>query len=342
MGSGMNEYKYNKLDQNESIFTYRSDYITPISAMNVLSPNEVTKRAGLLAESTVFKNILTPERLETMEPNDLHQVLLYFITQLETGKLSQDKQAIKKDIKKIGHELYSSILSPKWTDVNNKGIYRIGTFMTYLINKNQQRYLEDSLIFEFETFFYDPSPEKTIDRMKTVGLWYLLTDLNAATIDRDPRRALTTRFEHLLLTMRASNLRLIDTDNLCLRVGITEYKAWRLQTDNEFIDIAGTNYESYRGEDMKVMYRTEKQNKCANYVVKIFNTASQSWTTIPEYLLPLHASLKEAKNQSEQQNILSRAFGQSYFALFEIVDSPSVKNTNTSTASGITSTGSIE
>ena len=38
--------------------------------------------------------------------------------------------------------------------------------MTYLINKNQQRYLEDNLVFEFDTFFYDPSPEKTIENMK--------------------------------------------------------------------------------------------------------------------------------------------------------------------------------
>lgn len=40
--------------------------------------------------------------------------------------------------------------------------------MTYLINKNLQRYLDDSLVFEFETFFYSPSPEITIDRMKKV------------------------------------------------------------------------------------------------------------------------------------------------------------------------------
>ena len=60
--------------------------------------------------------------------------------------------------------------------------------------------------------------------MKTLGLKYLLVDLNAATIDRDPRRALTTRFEHLLSTMKAKNLRLADTDNMCLRLALDEYK----------------------------------------------------------------------------------------------------------------------
>lgn len=43
--AGMNEYKYNKLNQNESIFTYRNDYVTPIATMNLVDPNAVVKRA---------------------------------------------------------------------------------------------------------------------------------------------------------------------------------------------------------------------------------------------------------------------------------------------------------
>ncbi len=314
--SGMNEYKYNKIDQNESIFTYRSDYITPIATLNVVDPQAVVKRAGNLASSVTFKKILSPELLSSMSAADLHKILLYFISQIESGKKIDDKKNIEKDIKNIGHELYSSILSPKGSDVNMKGIYRIGTFMTYLINENRKRYLDDSLIFEFETFFYDPSPETTVNRMKKVGLGYLLTDLNAATIDRDPRRALTTRFEHLLLTMRAKNLTLVDTDNLCLRVAISEYKAWKLKTDTEFIDIAWTNYESYRGSGS--VSRNEKQTKCGIYIVEMLNNSSQSGATLPAYLEPLHTSLTSAKTQTEQQSVLSQALGQSYFALFEI------------------------
>ena len=195
--------------------------------------------------------------------------------------------------------------------------------MTYLINENSKRYLEDSLVFEFETFFYDPSPEVTIERMKKVKLGYLLTDLNAATIDRDPRRVLTTRFEHLLLTMRAKNLRLVDTDNLCLQIALGEYKAGKLQTDTEFIDIAGTNYESFRGPNMKVVYRNEKQNKCASYMINMINDSSKNNTVLPPYLVPIRDGLiKAANNASEQQAIISRALGQSYFALFEIIDTP--------------------
>jgi hypothetical protein len=342
--AGMNEYKYNKLNQNESIFTYRNDYVTPIATMNLVDPNTVVKRAWNLAKSVAVKKILTPERLETLSTTDLHQILLYFKTQIEGGKITQDKKNIEADIENIGNELYSHILSPKWDEANKKGIYRIGTFMTYLINENGKRYLEDSLVFEFETFFYNPSPEITIDRMKKVWLGYLLTDLNAATIDRDPRRVLTTRFEHLLLTMRAKNLKLVDTDNLCLQVALGEYALWKLQTDDSFIDIAGTNYESYRGPNLKVVYRNEKQSKCATYVINMINESAKNGTALPSYLIPIRDNLIKASwNNTEQQNIISRAFGQSYFALFEILDTPiiSVKPPITEQWSGTINTGSI-
>ena len=42
--------------------------------------------------------------------------------------------------------------------------------MTYLINQNRERYFDDSLVFSFETFFYDKDHELTIDRMKKLGL----------------------------------------------------------------------------------------------------------------------------------------------------------------------------
>ena len=96
--------------------------------------------------------------------------------------------------------------------------------MTYLINENRKRYLDDSLLMTFGDYLYDPSPEKTIDRMKSLGLRYLLVDLNAATIDRDPRHALTDRAEKLLITMNASNLRLVNTDNFCIELAISERK----------------------------------------------------------------------------------------------------------------------
>jgi len=54
--------------------------------------------------------------------------------------------------------------------------------------------------------------------MKEFGLKYLLVDLNAATIDNDPRHDLTRRYENLLKTFTSDNLNLIETDSICLKV----------------------------------------------------------------------------------------------------------------------------
>jgi hypothetical protein len=47
-------------------------------------------------------------------------------------------------------------------------------------------------------------------------------DLNAATIDKDPRHDLTRRFEGLLNTFKSSKLELIQTDSLCLQMALEE------------------------------------------------------------------------------------------------------------------------
>lgn len=40
--------------------------------------------------------------------------------------------------------------------------------MTYLINKNRERYYDDSLLMSFEKYFYDEKPETVTERMKKI------------------------------------------------------------------------------------------------------------------------------------------------------------------------------
>jgi len=60
--------------------------------------------------------------------------------------------------------------------------------------------------------------------MKKLGLSYLLVDLNAATIDRDPRHDLTRRYEEMLKTFTSNKLKLIETDSICLKIALEDYK----------------------------------------------------------------------------------------------------------------------
>jgi hypothetical protein len=235
-----NEFKYNLLGQEESIFAYRQDYITPISTMNLQDPKLAIERAKKMAQTNELQQFFTDDRLKDIDMSEFTQILFSLMKNKNTN--------VANDARNVGNTLYKMALYPaKYAPdlINTGGIYRIGTFMTYLIDKNRERYYEDSLIFGFDTYFYAADREKTVERMKTLGLKYLLVDLNAATIDKDPRHALTTRFENLLDTMKSKQLRLVDTDNICLRFSLDEAKKGKYQTRDAFIGIAGTNYESY-------------------------------------------------------------------------------------------------
>ncbi len=305
-----NEYKYNVLTQDEAIFAYRSDYITPISTLNIASPQKVIEEIAKLPLSTEIQKFFTANS-SRLTIADIHSLII---------KLrEQNKPQLKKDAKAIGNILYSRILYPSKADANTGGIYRIGTFMTYLIDNNRKRYFDDSLVGAFGTYIYDPSPEKTIEHMKTMGIKYLLVDLNAATIDRDPRHDLTSRFEKLLLTMRAKNLRLIDTDNQCLELAIDEYRDGKLQSVDAFIDIAGTNYESYRTG--AVIPRNQKLYNCHNYIITKLNgsgTLSPSLESVKQAIVTNNIQ----GNPEKLGQLLASYAGQGWFALFEITDLP--------------------
>lgn len=100
--------------------------------------------------------------------------------------------------------------------------------------------------------------------MHRLGIKYLLVDLNAATIDRDPRRALTTRYEHLLATMRSKYLSLVATDNICLRFALDRSKYEDTKDINEYLTLAGTNYHGSVGSDN--LSRNDKFTTCANLI----------------------------------------------------------------------------
>jgi hypothetical protein len=319
-GAYYNEYKYNILSQEESIFAYRSDYLTPIATMNLIDSSKATEGIEKEMKSSIMKNFLSKTNLSDIPLDQLHGfVMKYRWT---------DDLDLKKDVLTLWQSLYEKILYPTGGNVNTAGIYRIGTFMTYLINKNNTRYFDDSLVMAFRDYFYDSSPEVTVERMRKMDLRYLLVDLNAATIDRDPRHDLTTRFENLLLTMNAKNLRLVSTDNFCLELALSERKRWKIASDEAFIDIAGTNYESYRNGIQ--VNRNQKLGQCHMYIIKLINENRAGEYPKIKQIADQIIATNAAQNVDKLQEILSRYVWQSWFALFEILDVPVETESNVS------------
>ena len=308
-----NEYKYNTLTQEESIFAYRSDYLVPIATMNLKDISKIFDGIETKMKSKQMKEFLKETDIRTLPLDALHGSFIMKYRNVT------DKD-FREDVKVLGQHIYSQVLYPPADNQNTGWIYRIGTFMTYLINENRKRYLDDSLLMIFNDYIYDTVPEKTIERMKKLGLKYLLVDLNAATIDKDPRHALTERAERLLLTMTASNLRLVNTDNYCIELAISERKKGKLLTEKEFIDIAGTNFESYR--DGSMVYRNQKLANCHSYIIGIMNTKRASEYPLIEAIQSEIIQTKAAQDTQKLQEILSKYVWQSWFALFEIIDTP--------------------
>lgn len=174
------------------------------------------------------------------------QQILNEVTRTDLTKLGlsqMDTISIQSEARTILRDLYEMVLYPAKNTKNSAGIYRIGTFLTYFIDNNRSRYYDDSLIFNFDKYFYDTDPKVAVDRMKKLGLKYLLVDLNAATIDKDPRHDLTRRFENLLNTFKTDALELIQTDSLCLRIALEE------KDPTTYMTYAGVNYESYTKDE---------------------------------------------------------------------------------------------
>lgn len=329
--AGYNDYKYKVIDQDTAIFLYRSEYFVPIAALNTTS-TESAIRAMIDASGDIP---LTYESIQNTSLEDIHYTLIGLYQQIISSMRSTpippaDLKKQMSDVNNMMHALYSSVLYPNKEIANTEKIYRIGTFMTYLIHKNRARYYDDSLVTGFETYFYDKNPETTITRMRNIGIKHLLVDLNAATIDRDPRRALTTRYEHLLATMRANNLKLIATDNACLQFALHLWENNEISTVEDFVSLAGTNYESYAQDESGnpvIITRGMKQNECANRLIASVHAGKslpQTWP-LRNIIYNIEQASQYQDNKNAYQQALSHAvapLGMSYFALFEVLDTP--------------------
>ncbi|MDQ7023225.1 MAG: hypothetical protein Q9M97_06935 [Candidatus Gracilibacteria bacterium] len=150
--------------------------------------------------------------------------------------------------------------------------------------------------------------------MKDLGLKYLLVDLNAATIDQDPRHNLTKRYENLLKTFTSDKIELIETDSICLKMGIENYK--KQKDINVFIALAGVNYDSYN-EKGERYGRNDKKIECYKKVIDLFNLNKIDGNNY-NYLLHLKPYLDKLDTENEKINLLYKNFNYSGKVLFKI------------------------
>lgn len=316
--AGFTEFKSGKLTQEEGIFSSHPDYFTILATLNIESEKEVFD--GTIADMTnpSLRKIIEGNLRDEPTLGKLQRILSELTrTDLTKLGLSQmDALSLRAETRAILGKLYKTVLYPSKDIKNTAGIYRIGTFLTYFIDNNRSRYYDDSLVMNFDKYFYDADPNTTVERMKKLGLKYFIVDLNAATIDKDPRRDLTRRFENLLKSFRSDKLELIQTDSLCLQIALEE------KNPETYMTYAGVNYESYKkneeGKEM-VTSRGEKQFQCYNHILELIKGGKVTEKNY-SYLVPLVKYLDQnpPKNQSEMVKVFQSYVTHGYLVLFRI------------------------
>lgn len=107
-----NEYKYNTLTQEESIFVYRSDYLLPIATLNLKDP--------VLAYKGITENLTSKEMKNFFATTDVNEVPIDSLHMFLTKYRNTNISSLKSDIQKIGQSVYKNVLYPTKENENTK------------------------------------------------------------------------------------------------------------------------------------------------------------------------------------------------------------------------------
>jgi len=304
--AGYINYKLWKLTVAEAPFFFHREYLPILFTLNI-DDVHIEKFINNSINWDQIKSIIKDNNLEK-NITGIQQLLIQIISdeKIDFSLRTQAQLSLQK--------MYKNISEPNKQYKNTSWIYRIGTFLKYHISENNKRLVEDSLISIFDTYMYDEDPNITIWRMQKLGIKYLLVDLNAATIDKDPRRALTQRYENLISSFTSDKLELVDTDSICLKLGLSNYKKdWDKES---YIHLAWVNYDWY-SSDWKTVRRTDKLMSCYNSIISLVNSWSVTATNY-DFLYPYVKYISELQTTEEKINFLHKHLWHGYKVLFTI------------------------
>lgn len=290
-------------------FVYHSEYLKILYALNIYN----TKKEAFLNE---YINDDIKKAVSWITKMDIYSVKAILV------KIIKDKNWLSKSAQTSLTRIYKYISNPPKKYRNELWIYRIGTFLAYNISENNKRLLWDSLIFNFNNYIYNKDINKTVSNLKKLWAWYLLVDLNAATIDKDARHNLTKRYEKLLSTFRSDKLKLVETDSICLKVALESYnKSSKTKSDiKNYMTVAWVNYESY-DKNWKQINRWKKLYACYQ-VIKWLIENNYINKNNYSYLLNIdnyiRSNLDKFKSQDQLFLFLQKYVPHGYKVLFKI------------------------
>jgi len=247
--AGYQDYKIGAVNEEVAVMTYHPEYFPIMYELNI--SDDVKKDFFIEYRNRVLSALSTTKDFNQILPQIQSYTSMVEVHKLivELARVDFPEWNINSQIQDIRQDLYELVIYTPQDFKNVKNIYRAGTFLKYFISENNTRLLEDNLIMKFDTYIYSDDSSTTTDRFKKLGLDYILLDLNAATIDNDPAKDLTRRYENMLWFVAGENIELIETDSICLRIAKDNY----LRTNDMewYLTIAWVNHSSSISQSQK-------------------------------------------------------------------------------------------
>ncbi len=238
--AGYSDYKVGRMSEEVALMTFHPEYFPIIFETNIKEDKrddifkEYRNKLLRILDGTNYYDPLLPQIQSISDMGWLDRVIT------ELSRISLESAWKDNALKELRQDLYKWVIYPEKDLKNDVFIYRVWTFMKYFISDNMSRLLEDSLLTNFQEYIYNDDTNISYERMKTLGLEYLLIDLNAATIDKDPAKKLTQRYENLLSIFTHPKITLVETDSICLKIALSSYSIdWNEET---YLALAGVNY----------------------------------------------------------------------------------------------------
>ncbi len=272
------EYKVWNFNEEVSLMSYHPEYFSIMYEINVSDDNkqelfiDYRKRLLVALSSTDDFEQVLPQIQAYTSMNELHKLIV------ELAKVDFPGENIDAAITQLRQELYDLVIYTPKEFKNTKNIYRVWTFLKYFISENNTRLFEDGLITQFANYIYNDEDEIVLDRFDKLEIDYILLDLNAATIDNDPAKNLTKRYEDLLSFLKNPQVELIETDSICLRLAIDNYKIE--QNLETYMWLASVNHSSEYSQ-------AQKRNACFSFIQKVISS---------EQSLQMHPYLNAYRN----------------------------------------------
>jgi multisubunit Na+/H+ antiporter MnhB subunit len=168
------------------------------------------KSTTILSVCSIWIFLAFAQRSSNYEPINKEKAKhIYYPSVLEyqTGNLSEEKLT-------NFHFPNLTLMADIINQDDGAYVYRIGSAISYFIQKNDSRVLSDNFMDFFEKLIrrYN-TKEEIIDAFKSNGFKYIVFDLNMASYDETPDKTLTKKFVQFMNTLYQNpKVELIATD----------------------------------------------------------------------------------------------------------------------------------